>query len=122
MKKVITSIAMIFIGIGVSIANPTGPDNSGKSKEDSSTVAAAETTFKTQYSNDSRQLLVNVSGTSDPYATVSVTNQRGTTILCSFVQEKSGEMTFDLSKLEEGIYNVMLITDHEIRIKRVQVD
>jgi len=124
MKKTIYTIAMIFIGTGISMANQSISDNSEKGKKDSSKIAedAKETSFIANYSDDSHQLIVNVAGTEDPYASVSVTNQRGTAILCSFVQEKSGEMTFDLSSLEKGTYNVMLITDQEIRIKRIQVN
>ncbi len=124
MKKVVYTIALIFAGMGISVANPVN-DNSGELTTDSAKVAeanaSAESTFVTNYSSDSRQLTVNVAGINDPYASVSVTNQRGTAIQCSFVQEKSGEFTFDLSKLKKGTYNVMLITEQEIRIKRIQV-
>ena len=127
MKKAIYTIAMIFIGSGISMANTTTADHSGEDNKDSAKVAASEapasveSSFTTMYSSDSRQLTVNVSGILDPYASVSVTNLRGATIKCSFIQEKSGEMSFDLSTLEKGTYNVMLITDQEIRIKRIQV-
>ena len=120
MKRAIYTIAMIFIGTGISMAN----DHSGEDKKDSAKVAPAanaESTFVTSYSDDSGELKVNVSGILDPYASISVTNHRGATIQCSFLQEKSGEVSFDLSKLEKGVYNVMLITDQEIRIKRIQV-
>lgn len=125
MKKAVYTIALIFAGMGISVANPVN-DHSEDGTTDSSKVAeanaSAESTFVAKYSSDSRQLTVNVAGIMDPYASVSVTNQRGTTIQCSFVQEKSGEFSFDLSKLKKGIYNVMLITDQEIRIKRIQVN
>lgn len=124
MKKAIYTMAMIFIGTGISMATQNPADHSDKDKKDSAKVeetTAAEASFVTHYSTESQQLVVNVSGIMDPYASVSVTNPRGATIQCSFIQEKSGEFSFDLSSLEKGTYNVMLITDQEIRIKRIQV-
>lgn len=124
MKKAIYTIAAVLIGTGVSMAAKTNADLSEKDKKDSAKVEeakAAELSFSTSYSTESRQLIVDVAGNIDPYASVSVTNTRGTSIQCSFIQETSGKYTFDLSKLEKGIYNVMLITDKEIRIKKIQV-
>ena len=124
MKKAIYTIAMIVIGTGVSMAAKTNSDLTEKDKKDSAKVEetkAAELSFLTDYSSESRQLIVDIAGNMDPYASVSVTNARGTSIQCSFIQEASGKYTFDLSKLSKGIYNVMLITDKEIRIKKIQV-
>jgi alpha-L-arabinofuranosidase len=128
MKTTIYTIAMIFLGTGVSLANPivSNGDETKKEKtektENPDSAASKETTFVTSYAADSRQLTVNVTGTIDPYASVSITNQRGAALLCSFIQDQSGAFNFDLSKLEKGIYNVMLITDQEIRIKRITVE
>lgn len=125
MKKLIYIAAMIFTGTGISMANPVTVNEHSGEGTDSAKVEAAqenkEATFVTSYTSESRQLTVNVSGIDDPYASVSVTNQRGATIQCSLIQEKSGQYFFDLSALKKGTYNVMLITDQEIRIKRIQV-
>lgn len=124
MKKVIYIIAMTFAGTGISMANPVknhSGEGTDSAKVEEAAAANAEATFVTAYENTTKQLTVNVAGIVDPYASVSVTNQRGTTIQCSLIQEKSGEYSFDLSKLQKGTYNVMLITEQEIRIKRIQV-
>lgn len=124
MKKVIFTIAAIIIGTGASLAAKTNAGQSEKDKKDSAKVEetkSAELSFSADYSAESHQLVVDIAGNIDPYASVSVTNARGTAIQCTFMQENSGKCSFDLSKLEKGIYNVMLITDKEIRIKKIQV-
>lgn len=122
MKKVIYTIALILAGTGISMANSVN-EHSGETTDSAKVeeAANAEATFTTTFVKDSKELIVSVSGIMDPYASVSVTNQRGTTIQCSLIQEKSGEFSFDLSSLQKGTYNVMLITEQEIRIKRIQV-
>lgn len=126
MKTTIYTIALIFLGTGTSFANATVSNNGDETKKDKTenkeVAVSKETTFVTKYAADSKQLTVSVTGTIDPYASVSITNQRGAALLCSFIQDKSGDFSFDLSKLEKGVYNVMLITDQEIRIKRINVE
>jgi len=122
MKKVIYTFAMLFLTTGISLANTNPIEDEKKDSSKVNEVISEETSFTTQFSADSQKLTVKVSGISDPYASISVTNQRGTTIQCAFIQEKTNEFDFDLSKLEKGNYNVMLITDQEIRIKRIQID
>ncbi|TXI87962.1 MAG: T9SS type A sorting domain-containing protein [Crocinitomicaceae bacterium] len=123
MKKVMSSIGLILFVGGFAMA--TEKNVSDKDKKDSSNgseVAAAETTFATNYANQTHTLTVNVTNVLDPYASISVTNQRGATIQCAFIQNTTGEFVFDLSQLDKGIYNVMLITDKEIRIKRLTIN
>lgn len=122
MKKVIYTIAMLFVTTGISLANTNPIDDEKKDSSKVNEVKTEESTFTTQFSAESQKLTVKVSGISDPYASISVTNQRGATIQCTFIQEKTNEFDFDLSKLEKGNYNVMLITDQEIRIKRIHID
>lgn len=123
MKKGMTTIAlMLFVG-GFAMATETNV--SDKDKKDSSNVtesSANETTFATNYADQTHTLTVQVANVLDPYASVSVTNQRGATIQCAFIQNTNGEFVFDLSELEKGNYNVMLITDKEIRIKRLTIN
>jgi hypothetical protein len=122
MKKVIYTIAMLFATTGISLASTNPIEDEKKDSSRVNDEIKEETTFKTQFSAESQKLTVKVSGITDPYASISVTNQRGATIQCAFIQEKTNEFDFDLSKLEKGNYNVMLITDQEIRIKRIQID
>lgn len=126
MKTTIYTIALIFLGTGTSFAKSNVSGNGDETKKDRTenkdVTVSKETTFLTTYAADSKQLTVSVTGTTDPYASVSITNQRGAALLCSFIQDKSGDFSFDLSKLEKGVYNVMLITDQEIRIKRISVE
>ncbi len=113
---------MLFVTTGISFANTNPIDDEKKDSSKVNEVKTEESTFTTQFSADSQKLTVKVTGIIDPYASISVTNQRGATIQCAFIQEKMNEFDFDLSKLEKGNYNVMLINDQEIRIKRIQID
>ena len=80
-----------------------------------------ETIFITEISADSQNLSVKVSGVNDPFASLSITNQRGATIQFALIEKQNEEFNFDLSNLKKGNYNVMLITNQEIRIKRIQI-
>lgn len=123
MKKVMSSIGLILFVGGFAMATEKNvSDKDKKETSNGSEVAAAETTFATNYANQTHTLTVNVTNVLDPYASISVTNQRGATIQCAFIQNTTGEFVFDLSQLDKGIYNVMLITDKEIRIKRLTIN
>ena len=123
MKKVMSSIGLILFVGGFAMATEKNvSDKDKKESSNGSDVAAAETTFATNYANQTHTLTVNVTNVLDPYASISVTNQRGATIQCAFIQNTTGEFVFDLSQLDKGIYNVMLITDKEIRIKRLTIN
>jgi hypothetical protein len=123
MKKVMSSIGLILFVGGFAMATEKNvSDKDKKESSNGSEVAAAETTFATNYANQTHTLTVNVTNVLDPYASISVTNQRGATIQCAFIQNTTGEFVFDLSQLDKGIYNVMLITDKEIRIKRLTIN
>jgi hypothetical protein len=113
---------MIFIGMGISLASSSPIDGDKKDSSKVNETKNVETTFVTHFEPDSHELTVNISGINDPYASISVTNQRGATIQCALVEKDVNEFAFDLSALEKGNYNVMLITDQEIRIKRIQID
>lgn len=118
-----SSIGLILFVGGFAMATEKNvSDKDKKETSNGSEVAAAETTFATNYANQTHTLTVNVTNVLDPYASISVTNQRGATIQCAFIQNTTGEFVFDLSQLDKGIYNVMLITDKEIRIKRLTIN
>lgn len=121
MKKTILTVAVILIGItGFKANNELGKNKDENSKKDSTEVVK-ESSFTTSYTDDSFQLKVKISGNTDPFASVSITNHRGGSILFKMVEQDSENLEFDLSELEKGIYNVMFITNQEIRIKKVQV-
>jgi hypothetical protein len=121
MKKTILTIAVVLIGISGTFANnEVGKNNDGKTKKDSNEVVK-ESSFMTNYISEKQRLEVAINGNIDPFASVSITNQRGSSILFSLVEKNSDNLVFDLSKLEKGIYNVMYITNEEIRIKKVEL-
>jgi hypothetical protein len=122
MKKAVYTFAMIFISTGISLASSSPIDGEKKDSSKVEDTKNVETTFVTHFEPNSHELIVNISGIIDPYASISVTNQRGATIQCAFIEQDVNEFAFDLSALEKGNYNVMLITDQEIRIKRIQID
>lgn len=122
MKKTTFTLALFFFATGISFGSKNPIEDEKKDSSKVSETKTEETTFITLLSEDSQKLTVSVSGIKDPYASISVTNQRGAAIQCAFISENTNEFNFDLSKLEKGNYNVMLITDQEIRIKRIQID
>lgn len=116
MKKTILTIALVITGLSYANNNPS---DEKKSKDSISTNV--ESNFKLNYSNSDKLLKVEISGNNDSTASVSITNQRGSSILFSLVDTNNKEVEFDLTKLEKGSYNVMYITNQEIRIKRLEV-
>ena len=118
MKKLSFSLALLAASSQLLFANPVNDNNEDKKKKDSVEVVR-EPGFKTNLSD--KLLLVEISGNVDSLASVSITNQRGSSILFSVVELADQEIVFDLSKFEKGIYNVMYITKQEIRIKKVEV-
>ncbi len=118
MKKLSISLALLAISGQVLLARPVNENNGDKIKKDSAEVVR-ETSFKTSLTD--KMLSVEISGNLDSLASVSVTNQRGSSLLFSVVQLADQEILFDLSQLERGTYNVMYITNQEIRIRRVEV-
>jgi Zn-dependent metalloprotease len=121
MKKVTVTLSMLVISIGMTFAANHSNEDSEKNKKDSAESKKVETTFSTDYQADAQTLEVSFSGIQDPFASISITNNRGSALQCSFIQHENGTLIFDLTSLQDGIYNVMLITDQEIRIKRFTV-
>lgn len=91
-----------------------------KSKED--TTNATEVVFDMAIDTTDEKLRVELKGTFDKYASVSLTNNRGSEIYFKFVETEIQQMTFDLSTLEKGSYFLVLNTNKEIRIKRFVVN
>jgi hypothetical protein len=118
MKKLSISLALLAASSQVLFAHSIGNNSEDRKKKDSVEVVR-ETSFKTSISD--KLLSVEISGNTDSLASVSVTNQRGSSLLFSVVELADQEILFDLSQLEKGMYNVMYITNQEIRIKRVEV-
>jgi hypothetical protein len=116
MKKTILTITLIISGLSFANNNPTE-----EKKTKDSVTTNVESNFKLNYSDVEKVLIVDISGNTDSTASVSITNQRGSSILFSLVESQEKELAFDLVKLEKGIYNVMYITNQEIRIKRLEV-
>lgn len=118
MKKLSIILALLAASSQVLFAHSIGDNHEEKKKKDPVEVVR-ETGFKTSLSD--KVLSVEISGNTDSLASVSVTNQRGSSLLFSVVQLAHQEILFDLSQLEKGIYNVMYITNQEIRIKKVTI-
>lgn len=121
MKKVVTFVLIATLSIGSSFAS-TGLGDKKEAKKDSAEIVKTESVFQTSFDQVNKQVEVVFSGIQDPTAIVSLTNQRGTSIQSTVVKNESDILTFDATQLKAGIYNVMLITDQEIRIKRVVIE
>ena len=120
MKRTIVTGCLFFMGINTMIASPE-VGKSGEEKKKDSTEVVKESTFKTSYASDQNKLTVEILGNTDSLATVSITNNRGGSILFSIVDQQDQAIEFDLSLLEKGMYNVMYITNKEIRIKKLVI-
>lgn len=96
------------------------PEKEKTKKEDSSEVI--EMKFEMKLDNESDILTVELAGNFDKYASVSVTNNRGSEYFFSFVENNSNQVTFDLSTLKKGSYFLVLNTNNEIRIKRFLIN
>jgi hypothetical protein len=117
MKKISLSIALIIVGFSFATENPTiKPKNESKSTE-----IIVDTHFNLNYKESNKTLKIDISGNLDSTASVSVTNQRGSSILFSLVGKNEQEIEFNLASLEKGSYNVMFISKNEIRIKKFEV-
>ena len=123
MKKQIFTVAFLMIGMTTLFASASneGRKKSKKKAAIETVKEVKESSFVTNYAIDSQKLKVEITGNLDPNASVSITNQRGSSILFSMVKKNQDELEFDLSSLEKGIYNIMYITNLEIRIKKVVV-
>lgn len=120
MKKISLSLAILLSSSNLIFAN-SEIKNSDEKKEKDSTEVVRESTFVANYQEQEKKLKIEINGNIDSLASVSVTNQRGSSILFSIIDQKSQDLVFDLSNFEKGIYNVMYITNSEIRIKKVIV-
>ena len=123
MKKQIFTVAFLMIGMTTLFASTLNEGGKkGRKKAAIETVKEVkESSFVTKYAIDSQKLKVEITGNLDPNASVSITNQRGSSILFSMVEKNQEELVFDLSSLEKGTYNIIFITNLEIRIKKVVV-
>ncbi len=120
MKKVSLSLALILVSSTISLA--MNQDSKEDDKKKKVTIELEkESKFITSYASEECILSVYISGNSDSSAIVSITNQRGSSILFSAVEQVNQLVEFDLSALAKGIYSVTFITDKEIRIKKVEV-
>ena len=124
MKKQIFTVAILMFGMSTLFASSSFEGGKKGKKRQSIEVVKEikESSFVTKYLSDSQKLKVEISGNLDPNASVSITNQRGSSILFSMVEKKQEELIFDLSNLEKGTYNIMFITNLEIRIKKVVIN
>lgn len=120
MKKVSLSLALILVSSTISFAMNQDSKNEDKKKKTKIEIST-DSKFTTSYSPEKCILSVQISGNKDSLAVVSITNQRGSSILFSAIEHAKQKVEFDLSSLAKGIYNVTFITNQEIRIKKVEV-
>ncbi len=119
MKTKVLSLVMLLLSVNTLFAHSID-EKKEKTKED--TAVVKETIFTMKMNPETDELLVEVNGDFDQYSSVSVTNTRGSEYYFQFIPNEQGLMTFDLSKLEEGSYFLVLNTNEEIRIKRFVIN
>ena len=123
MKTLFLTAALVFGLLDQTFAlagNPVSGEKENVKKSDSSKVV--EVKFEMSIDDQKDLLTVELDGKFDEYSSVSVTNTRGSEFYFRFVKDCSGELTFDLTKLDKGSYFLVLNTDKEIRIKRFVIE
>lgn len=108
---------MVTFWIHPSTANTTLETEKEKTKKDDSSEVV-EMKFHMILDEITEIITVELAGNFDKYASVSITNNRGTEYFFQFVDNGSDQVTFDISTLKEGSYFLVLNTNNEIRIKR----
>lgn len=79
------------------------------------------TVFTMKIDEVNQLIEVTVSGNFDQYATLSITDNRGSELEFSFIKEGKDVYYFDLQTLGMGSYFLVLNMDSEIRIKRFSI-
>lgn len=125
MKSIILIVGVVMSSFSYSFANNGNTNGeTGDSKTDSTEVkeekANFEKAFEVKIVNNTVEVVAN--GDFDPYASISLTTNRGSDIFFEFLQQGSNVISFDVSKLEEGSYFIILNSNEEVRIKRFQLD
>jgi len=80
-----------------------------------------ETVFEMTRVDDLGQIEVLVSGQFNDYASVAITNLRGSELNVEFINSGENKLIFDVSDLREGAYFLVLNMEDEIRIKRFSI-
>lgn len=126
MKSIFVIIGVLLSPFSYTLAN-NGNDSDGekkKGKTDTTVVAGergeTESAFEVRFENNTVEVIA--SGDFDPYASISLTTNRGSDIFFSFLQKGSNVISFDTSDLENGSYFIILNSNEEVRIKRFQLD
>lgn len=126
MKSIIVIVSVVLSPFSYTFAN-NGNESDGekKSTKNDTTVVAEENTessnaFEVKVENNTVEVIA--SGNFDPYASISLTTNRGSDIFFEFLQQGSNVISFDTSELQEGSYFIILNSNEEVRIKRFQLD
>ena len=69
-----------------------------------------------------KNLFIHVEGVQDEFASLSLIDRRGKSIIYKFLQKGTYDYELDLSSLEKGIYYVKLNFEGEIRMKTLVID
>lgn len=97
-------------------------DTKGKGEKDPKTDSVkVETVFEMTRVDDLGQIEVLVSGQFNDYASVAITNLRGSELNVEFINSGENKLIFDVSDLPEGAYFLVLNMEDEIRIKRFSI-
>lgn len=97
-------------------------DTKGKGEKDPKTDSVkVETVFEMTRVDDLGQIEVLVSGQFNDYASVAITNLRGSELNVEFINSGENKLIFDVSDLKEGAYFLVLNMEDEIRIKRFSI-
>ncbi len=126
MKSIIVIVSVVLSPFSYTFAN-NGNESDGekKSTKNDTTVVAEKNTessnaFEVKVENNTVEVIA--SGNFDPYASISLTTNRGSDIFFEFLQQGSNVISFDTSELQEGSYFIILNSNEEVRIKRFQLD
>ncbi len=123
MKRTIAFLAQTCLAI-ILFSTPAGANTMVFVENDlplTDSLSINPTEFTMKIDQENQRIEVTVTGNFDKYATLSVTDNRGSELEFSFIKEGKEVYYFDLHELDNGSYFLVLNMDTEIRIKRFSI-
>jgi len=116
-----TILASLLFSQTFAFGTGNGDENGNGEKDPKTDSIKVETVFEMTHVDDLEQIEVLVSGQFNDYASVSITNLRGSELNVEFINSGENKLIFDVSDLTEGAYFLVLNMEDEIRIKRFSI-
>jgi len=118
MKTLILMLSIIALPISTTYA-ALGDDKSKKEVDTTKVAKEKNEDFKVEIKDGTLTVIAN--GDFDKYASISLATHRGSDIYFEFLKDGNNSITFNTQSIETGSYFVVLNSNDEVRIKRIQL-